>query len=120
MEILRIALQIIAALGILNVWLLRRNKDTSFRGKGASDMKEEFAAYGLPSWSVGLIGALKILCALGLLVGIALPPLVDPSAILLGILMLGAIAMHLKVGDPPRRAVPAAVMLALCVLIVVL
>lgn len=83
-------------------------------------MKEEFAAYGLPAWSVGVIGTLKILCALGLLIGIALPLLVDPSAIALGILMLGALAMHLKVGDPPRRSVPAVLMLAACVLIVVL
>lgn len=120
MEILRIVLQIVAALGILNVWLLRRDKDTSYRGKGASSMKEEFAAYGLPAWSVGVIGTLKILCALGLLIGIPLPLLVDPSAIALGILMLGALAMHLKVGDPPQRSIPAFLMLAACVLIVVL
>ena len=40
--------QLIIALGILNVWLLRFNKATIYRGGSAKNMKEEFATYGLP------------------------------------------------------------------------
>jgi hypothetical protein len=83
-------------------------------------MKEEFAVYGLPPWSVPLIGALKILCAIGLLVGIWLPRLVNPSATGLAILMLGAVVMHVKVGDPPKKSLPAFTLLVLNVLVVIL
>lgn len=120
MEVLRIVLQLLAAFGILNVWLLRRDRPTPYRGGGASNMKEEFAAYGLPGWSVGVIGTLKVLCAIGLLAGIAFPPVVDPAAAVLGILMLGAFGMHLKVKDPPLRAAPSVGLLLVCVLIVAL
>lgn len=119
-EILQIILQLIAGLGILNVWLLRRDKSSPYRAGGASDMKEEFATYGLPEWSVAVVGTLKILSALGLLVGIFLPILVLPSAALLGVLMLGALAMHLKVKDKPQRSLPALTLLAVCVAILIL
>lgn len=120
MEILRIVLQLIAGLGILNVWLLRREKATPYRGGGASNMTEEFAAYGLPGWSVPVVGALKIVCALGLLIGIFVTPLADPAAIGLGILMLGAVVMHFRVKDPLLRAAPALALFGVCLLIVVL
>lgn len=47
-------IQLVIALGILNVWLLRFGKTTAWRGGAAKNMKEEFAVYGLPSWSVGV------------------------------------------------------------------
>ena len=43
--------QIIVALGLLNVWLLRFNKPTAYRGGKAVNLPGEFAAYGLPAWS---------------------------------------------------------------------
>jgi len=120
MEYVKIVLQLIAGLGILNVWLLRRDKATPYRGKEAKSMKEEFQAYGLPDWAVPVVGVLKCLCAIGLLVGIFVPQLVLPSAIGLGVLMLGAFAMHMKVNDPIGKAVPAITLLLVCVLILVL
>ncbi len=45
-------LHVIVAVGLLNVWLLRYNKDTSYRGGSAKNLKDEFAAYGLPSNSL--------------------------------------------------------------------
>ena len=48
MEYFRIALQLIVAVGILNVWLLRSGRATPFRGGDARSLREEFAAYGLP------------------------------------------------------------------------
>ena len=111
--------QVIAALGIFNVWVVRPGKATSWRGGDARSLKEEFQVYGLPGWSVGVIGFLKLLCATLLVAGIWFPPLTRPASVVLGALMLGAAAMHLKVKDPLSRSLPALVMLALCVVIAV-
>ena len=56
-------LQVAIAFGILNVWVLRFATATEWRGRDATTMKQEFAVYGLPEWSVWVIGALKLLCA---------------------------------------------------------
>ena len=120
MEYLRIALQIIVALGIFNVWLLRSGKATPYRGGGAMDMRQEFARYGLPPKVMYIVGALKLGCAVALLVGILVPVLVQPAAALLAALMSVAVAMHLKIKDPTLKSLPAAAMLALCLLILVL
>ena len=42
MDTIIIIFKIIIALGILNVWLLRFNKKTEWRGAGAENMNEEF------------------------------------------------------------------------------
>jgi len=111
-------LQIIVALGLLNVWLLRAGSSSEYRGGGAQSLKEEFAEYGLPEWFFYLIGALKLGSAVALLVGIWLPVLVQPAAALVVALMLGAVAMHLKVGDPVKKMLPAAAMLLMSAAIV--
>lgn len=120
MEAVRTVLQIVVALGIFNVWILRFGKSTGWRGGSASSMKEEFAVYGLPTWFMGVVGALKLLFAAMLIAGIWLEPLVLPAAIGLGVLMLGAIAMHVRVKDPAKKSVPAFTMLVLCILVAVL
>ena len=113
-----IVCQIAAALGLLNVWLLRSNRETSYRGGTARSMREEFAAYGLPAWSVVVVGVLKVGSALALLAGLWYPALVRPAAVVVGVLMLGALAMHRKVRDPLTKYVPALAMLALAVTLV--
>lgn len=116
MELIGSIAQVIVALGILNVWVLRYNRSTAYRGGDASNMREEFAAYGLPFWFMCLVGFLKISFALALLVGIWFPVIVVPAAVGMSLLMAGAISMHLKVKDPPKKALPATVMLILSVL----
>ena len=106
-------LQIVVALGIFNVWILRFSKTTAWRGGAATNMKEEFQTYGLPPWSVMLIGLLKLACAACLIVGIWFPILTQPAAIVLAVLMIGAVAMHVKVKDPAKRSLPAFTMLVL-------
>ena len=113
-------LQIIAALGIFNVWLLRFGQDTEYRGGNASNMREEFVVYGLPTVALYIIGFLKIVSAIGLIAGIFLPLLIAPSAILLATLMIGALVMHFKIKDPIKRSIPALIMLTLCVVILLL
>ena len=105
--------QIVIALGILNVWLLRFAKATEWRGGDANNMREEFRIYGLPEWSVGVIGVLKVALAVLLLVGVWLPVVTQPAAIGLAILMVGAVAMHVKVKDPLKKSLPALSVLAL-------
>lgn len=110
-------IQIIMALGILNVWLLRSNRATAYRGGSATDLKGEFTAYGLPTWSFYLVGGLKLLAAFLLLLGLLMPVLVMPSAALLTLLMLGAVLMHAKVKDPAIRYLPASLMLAMSIMV---
>lgn len=119
MELLIQLVQIVVALGIFNVWVLRFGKSTSWRGGSATNMKEEFEAYGLPPWSVYGIGALKLLCAVGLIVGLWIPAVTRPAALGLVVLMLGAVSMHVKVGDPARKALPAVTMLALSAIVAI-
>lgn len=114
MEYVVIALQLIVALGILNVWLLRSGKATAFRGGDAKTLRQEFAAYGLPFWFMCVIGVLKVGLALALLAGIWNHRITQPAAIGMGALMMGAFVMHLKVKDPITKAMPSIVVLAMC------
>ena len=111
--------QIFIALTIFNVWILRAGKSTNYRGGAASTLREEFAVYGLPDWFRRIIGFLKILLASLLIVGIWYPPVTNYAAFGMAILMLGAIAMHLKVNDPITKALPALSMLALSLFVAV-
>ena len=120
MEILRQALQVIVAFGLLNVWLARAGKPTRFRGGDAKSMREEFAASGFPVAMMYVVGGLKVIIALALLVGIWQPALVVPAASLLILLMIGAFVMHVKVKDPFERAVPSLLMLGMASAIAVL
>lgn len=117
MDYLLIALKLIVALGILNVWLLRSGKATAYRGQNAKTLSAEFAVYGLPYSVFYLIGFLKISFALGLLVSLWVPSVAQPAAIGMATLMLGAFVMHLKVRDPLSKAVPSLAVLALCLVI---
>lgn len=95
-----------AALWILDVWFLRFGKDTGYRGGDAKNMKEEFAVYGLSEPAMYAVGATKVSLATAMLVGHA-APVVRPASIGLATLMLGAIGMHIKAGDPVKRYLPA-------------
>jgi len=109
--------QIIVALGLLNVWLLRFNRATSYRGGEAKNMTQEFVAYGLPVWSTYVVGALKVGSALCLIAGIWLQFLVLPAALVILFLMIAALVMHAKIHDPLIKSLPAFIMLALCLVI---
>jgi len=119
MEILVQICQIVVGCGLLNVWLLRFNQGTAYRGGSASSMLEEFAAYGLPAWSCYLVGFLKVASAFALLAGLLYPVLILPAAVVIAALMVGAIAMHVKVGDPFKKSLPAITMLVLSLVMVI-
>ena len=108
--------QLGAALWILNVWILRFNKETEYRGGDAKNLPQEFDVYGFPKGTVYLVGATKISLALLLIIGLWVDPIVRPAALALGALMVGAIGMHLRVCDRLKKAAPAINVLSLCIL----
>ena len=120
MVYLLIPLKLIVALGILNVWLLRRGKASAYRGKDAKNLREEFEVYGLPFSFYCCIGILKVSLALGLIASLWIPSVAQFAAIGMGVLMLGAFFMHMKVKDPISKALPSLAVLALCVAIALL
>lgn len=122
MEYVEIALKLIVGLSILNVWLVRSKKSTEWRGGEASNIKEEFKNYGLPEWFMYLIGTLKVGLALLLLLSIGFPTMGGVeigtySAYGIAILMLGAVSMHVKIGDPVMKSLPAFTFLVLSLII---
>jgi FtsH-binding integral membrane protein len=119
MEYLYIALKAIIFLGIINVWLFRFSKSTSWRGGQAKSMKEEFAVYGLSENFMYLVGALKVLSASLILISIWYPSLLLYGAGVMTILMIGAIVMHVKVKDPLQKSLPAALMLLMSVILLI-
>ena len=106
--------QSLAVLGILNVWIIRFNRETQFRGGDATNLREEFAVFGFPGWVVYATGFVKVSLALLLIAGLWAAELVRPAA--LALLMVGAIAMHIRAGDRPKKALPASTILVLSVL----
>ena len=111
------ALQIVIALSLLNVWLLRSEKFTKFRGGAAKSLKEEFTTYGLPEWVFQVVRVLKVGSAIALLIGLWLPIVVAPAALVICLLMIGAIGMHIKVRDPVLKSAPALSLLILGVIV---
>jgi uncharacterized membrane protein YphA (DoxX/SURF4 family) len=111
--------QILIALGIFNVWFIRRNRPTAYRPGDAVGIEEEFRRYGFPSWMWKVVGTAKVTLAILLLVGIVVPGIAPLAAGAMGLLMIAAIASHLRVGDPLVKSMPAFVMLLLCIVVVV-
>jgi uncharacterized membrane protein len=110
MKYLKKILMIAVPAVILNVWLLRFNLATSYRGGNATNMLEEFAVYGLNHTIAYLVGSLKIIASIGLLAGFYFEKAIKPAATMIAILMIGAIAMHLKVADDAIKFLPAGLM----------
>ena len=106
-----VVLQLVVGLGLLNVWLVRARSATHYRGGEAASLKAEFAEYGLPTFAFYLVGALKIAAGVVLLAGLWVDLPVRGAAGVVAVLMIGALIMHLKVGDPPKKSLPAAAML---------
>jgi uncharacterized membrane protein HdeD (DUF308 family) len=115
--IIEVILKLVVGLGILNVWLLRRNQPSEWRGGNADNMQEEFKAYGLPQSAVIVVGTLKCALAVLLLFSIFYAPLEKVAAYGIAILMVGAIVMHIKIGDEVKKSLPAFILLSLSMII---
>ena len=64
-----------------------------------------------------VIGTLKVILALLLIAAIWYPVLQFPAAVGLATLLAGSVLMHLKIGDPLYKSVPAALFLVMCLVI---
>lgn len=120
MEYLTILIKAVIFISIINVWFVRFNKPTTWRGKEAQNMKQEFLVYGLSETTMYLVGGLKVLAALLLVASIWVESLTIPAALVMAILMVGAIFMHVKVKDPIRRSLPAFSFLILSISLILL
>lgn len=117
MEYIIIILKIIVGLSLLNVWILQRGKNTKWRGGNASNLAEEFEVYGLSPYVFRVVGGLKIVLAIGLLVSIYYTEIAMVCALGLAVLLAGSIIMHFKIKDPMYKSFPAALFLAMCLVI---
>ncbi|MDO6601811.1 DoxX family protein [Arenibacter palladensis] len=114
-----VAAKIIIFISIINVWFIRFNKPTPWRGGESKSMKEEFETYRLSPAIMYIVGTIKVTLAVLLLVSIWIKDLSTPAAGAMGIFMLGAIAMHFKADDPSIKSFPALILFLLSVGIVV-
>ncbi len=112
-------LQIVIALGIVNVWIIRRDRATGFRPDGSANIAEEFARYGLSDTVRRLVGGTKLALAALLLIGIVYPVLAVAAAAGIAVLMAGAVGAHIKVRDPLMKSVPALLMLAMSTVVLI-
>ena len=109
-------LSVIVGLTVINVWLFRSGKSTSYRGGDASNLMEEFEVYGLGDYFM-TIGIIKVSLAVLLLLSIYFNKLILISSLGIAIMMLVAVYMHFSVGDELIKSMPASVMLLSCLII---
>ena len=121
LEIYTIIINLIISVSILNVWLIRFNKSTTYRGGDANSMKEEFAAYGLPDWSIYFVGSIKVLLSLIIIYSVFINSIdLLICYYLMSFFMIGAIIMHVKIKDPIKKSLPAISILILLLSIIYL
>ncbi len=116
MKVLSKVLSVVVGLTVINVWLFRSNRSTSYRGGDAASLLEEFQVYGLEDYFL-IIGIIKVSLAIMLLLSLYFKKLSFFASSGIGIMMLVAVYMHVNVGDELIKSMPASVMLASCLII---
>ena len=116
MKVLSNILSVVVGLTVINVWLFRSNRSTSYRGGDANSLLEEFEVYGLEDYFL-IIGIVKVSLAIMLLLSLYFKKLSFFASSGIGIMMLVAVYMHVNVGDELIKSMPASVMLASCLII---
>lgn len=116
MKVLSKILSVVVGLTVINVWLFRSNRSTSYRGGDAASLLEEFQVYGLEDYFL-IIGIIKVSLAIMLLLSLYFKKLSFFASSGIGIMMIVAVYMHINVGDELIKSMPASVMLASCLII---
>ena len=111
---------LIVSITVLSAWTFRLEMDTIYRGADASNMIEEFKAYGLSKTTMIVVGIFKVLCAILLLLGIKYEKLITPAAFVMATFMLAAIYFHVSISDPFIPTLPSSLMLLSCIAIIFL
>jgi len=116
-EYIIIFLKIIVGVSILNVWLVQSKKPTKWRGGDATSIIEEFSVYGLSKTFYNFVFVVKVGLAILLLTSIKYDFLTLYSSLGLAALLLGSIAMHIKVKDALFKSFPAFLFMAMNLII---
>ncbi len=74
---------------------------------------QEFNRYGYPQWARYPTGGLEVGGGLGVLAGLLWPVLTLAGSLTISLVLLGAVATHIRLNDPlPRLALPAGLLAA--------
>ena len=103
-------LSVFVGLTIINVWLFRASRSTSFRGGNATNLLEEFTVYGLEDYFL-IIGVVKVSLAIVLILSLYFSKLRLFASLGISIMMLVAVYMHISVGDELIKSLPASSLL---------
>ena len=109
-------LSVFVGLTIINVWLFRASRSTSFRGGNSTNLLEEFTVYGLEDYFL-IIGIIKVSLAIVLILSLYYSKLRLFASLGISIMMLVAVYMHISVGDELIKALPASSLLISSLLI---
>ena len=109
-------LSVFVGLTIINVWLFRASRSTSFRGGNATNLLEEFTVYGLEDYFL-IIGIIKVSLAIVLILSLYYSKLRLFASLGIAIMMLVAVYMHISVGDELIKSLPASSLLISSLLI---
>ena len=102
----------------MNVWVLRSQTSTNWRGGDALTLKEEFKVYALPSWVFYFVGSAKIFSAALIFSSIWIEQIpYKLFALILSFLMIFAILMHMKIRDEILKSIPAISMLMILIIV---
>jgi hypothetical protein len=116
MKVLSKILSVVVGLTVINVWIFRSSRSTSYRGGNASNLLEEFEVYGLDDYFL-IIGIIKVSLAIMLLLSLYFKKLSFFASSGIAVMMFVAVYMHINVGDELLKSMPASVMLASCLII---
>ena len=101
---------VFVGLTIINVWLFRSGRSTSYRGGNATNLMDEFEVYGLDDYFL-IIGVIKVSLAIILLLSLYFNKLSFFASSGIAIMMLVAVYMHISVGDELIKSIPASILL---------
>jgi uncharacterized membrane protein YphA (DoxX/SURF4 family) len=104
-----ICLQVLVAASIFLVWVVRYD-----------NIVAEFKQFGLPDWLRDLVGILKITYAVLLMIGIWREQFAVVGGIGTAVLMVAAVATHVRVKNPVPKMLPSLTLLILSALIAVI
>ena len=120
MKIILKILLVVVSVTVITAWTYNINLDTTFRGGDATNMIEEFEAYGLNQTTMVVVGIFKVSCAIMLLFGLKYRKLILPAAGVMALFMIAAVYFHFSISDPIIPTAPSLLMLASCLSIIYL
>ena len=120
MKIILKLLIVLVSLTVITAWTYNLNLDTTFRGGDATNMIDEFEAYGLNYTTMVVVGVFKVACALMLLFGSKYKKLILPASGVMTLFMIAAVYFHISISDPIIPTLPSLLMLLSCISIIYL